>query len=105
MLPLIPFAAGLITGAVAVRLLKTGKARAGLDKAQQRVREATASSLAAIENASARARSKLETPAAAAAPEAVETPPTPKAAARPRRKAPAQRKTRPKAATPSTKEE
>lgn len=34
MLPLLPFAAGLLAGGVAVRLLRNVKARAGLEKAQ-----------------------------------------------------------------------
>ncbi len=59
MFPLLPFAAGLLTGAVATRLLKVDKARLGFDKAQNRVREATVSSLAAIEHTSAELRAKL----------------------------------------------
>lgn len=59
MFPLLPFAAGLLTGAVATRLLKVDKARLGFNKAQDRVREATVSSLAAIEHTSAELRAKL----------------------------------------------
>lgn len=59
MFPLLPFAAGLLTGAVAARLLKVDKARTGFSKAQDRVREATVSSLAAIEHTSAELRAKL----------------------------------------------
>ncbi|MDT3672172.1 MAG: hypothetical protein ROZ37_17765 [Aromatoleum sp.] len=59
MFPLLPFAAGLLRGAVATRLLKVDKARLGFDKAQNRVREATVSSLAAIEHTSAELRAKL----------------------------------------------
>lgn len=59
MFPLLPFAAGLLTGAVATRLIKAEKARTALDKAQGRVREATVSSLAAIEHTSAELRAKL----------------------------------------------
>ncbi|THF63260.1 hypothetical protein [Pseudothauera rhizosphaerae] len=100
MLPLIPFAAGLLTGLVAVNLLKTNKTRAGLDKAQQRLREATASSLAAIESASARARSKLE-----ASPEA-EAAPAVKPTAAPRKAAPKRKpKAKPAAAAPQTGKE
>lgn len=59
MFPLLPFAAGLLTGAVATRLLKVDKARLGFHKAQDRVREATVSSLAVIEHTSAELRAKL----------------------------------------------
>jgi len=59
MFPLLPFAAGLLTGAVATRLLKVDKARTSFNKAQDRVREATVSSLAAIEHTSAELRAKL----------------------------------------------
>ena len=59
MFPLLPFAAGLLTGAVAARLLKVDKARTSFNKAQDRVREATVSSLAAIEHTSAELRAKL----------------------------------------------
>lgn len=75
MLPLIPFAAGLLAGAAAIRLLRsdrartglskarTGldKARAGLDQAQEKLRGAAISGLTAIEATSARARERLAT--------------------------------------------
>ncbi|MCG5512010.1 MULTISPECIES: hypothetical protein [Ectothiorhodospira] len=57
---LIPFAAGAVVGALAVRLLRTDKTRQGLEKAQDTLREATVSSLSSIEHASARARKRLE---------------------------------------------
>lgn len=59
MFPLLPFAAGLLTGAVVTRLIKADKARVSLDKAQGRVREATVSSLAALEHTSAELRARL----------------------------------------------
>lgn len=61
MYPLLPFAVGLVTGALGIRLLKAGKTRATLDKAQERLREATVSSLSAIEHSSAHLRAKLAT--------------------------------------------
>ena len=61
MFPLFPFVAGVLTGAVALRLIKTDKTKAGLDKAQDKLRDATVSSLEAIEHASARARKRLTT--------------------------------------------
>jgi len=69
MFPLFPFAAGVLAGAVALRLLKNERTRSGLEKAQDRLRGATVSSLEAIEHASARAREKL----AAAPAETAET--------------------------------
>ncbi|SEP69167.1 hypothetical protein SAMN05421693_103114 [Ectothiorhodospira magna] len=57
---LIPFAAGAVVGALAVRLLRTKTTQQGLEKAQDTLREATVSSLSSIENASARARKRLE---------------------------------------------
>lgn len=72
MFPLFPFLAGALTGAVALRLIKTDKTKAGLEKAQDKLRDATVTSLEAIEHASARARKRLspsETEAQAAAPE------------------------------------
>lgn len=56
---LAPFAAGVIAGAVALRLLKAGKTGTGLEKAQDRLRDATVSGLQAIESASARTRARL----------------------------------------------
>ncbi|NUQ50426.1 MAG: hypothetical protein HUU27_10990, partial [Phycisphaerae bacterium] len=59
MFPLLPFVAGVLTGAVALRLIKTDRTKSGLDKAQDKLRDATVSSLEAIEHASARARMRL----------------------------------------------
>ena len=84
MFPLLPFAVGLLTGAAGIRLLRNEKAKKQLDKAQDRLREATVSSLNAIETSSARLRTRLDQtaePAPSAAPK-----PTPRKAA-PRKKA------------------
>ena len=59
MFPLFPFVVGVLTGAVALRLVKTDKTRAGLEKAQGSLRNATVSGLEIIEQASARARKRL----------------------------------------------
>ena len=75
MFPMLPFAIGLLTGAVTVRLLKSANLRSGLDKAQDRLRDATVSGLSAIEHSSAELKAKLTTATsvvaepAAAAPE------------------------------------
>lgn len=94
MFPLLPFAVGIVTGAAAIRLLKNEKARKQLDKAQDRLREATVSSLNVIEHSSARLRTKLD-PVADAAPAAVEAI---EPVAKPARKRAAPRKSAPKAA-------
>ena len=67
MFHLLPFAVGLLAGAAAVRLIRDDKTRDGLEKAQERLREATVSSLSAIEQSSARLRDRL-----VSAPDAVE---------------------------------
>ncbi|ACO78459.1 hypothetical protein AvCA_22680 [Azotobacter vinelandii CA] len=59
MFHIIPFAVGVATGAALLKLLKSEKTQEGLDKAQGGLREATVSSLQAIEKASARARARL----------------------------------------------
>lgn len=70
MLPLLPFAAGLLAGAVAVKLLRAprtreeldkvqDKARHGLEKAQDKLRDAAISGLAAVENSSAAMKLRL----------------------------------------------
>lgn len=100
MLPFLTFASGIIAGIVGVKLLKNvktpealgnvgDKARSGLDKAQAGLRDATVSSLSAIEKSSASLRAKL-TPEEPAAPEPAAVPVT-KAA--PRRKVTAKKKT------------
>lgn len=96
MFPLFPFVAGVLTGAVALRLIKTDKTKAGLDKAQDKLRDATVSSLEAIEHASARARKRLT---AAEADEDGES--MPAQAAEP--SAPAARKRAPRAAKAAPK--
>ncbi|WP_211168961.1 hypothetical protein [Aromatoleum toluvorans] len=99
---MLPFAIGAMVGAAAVRLLKTVSLQSSLDKAQERLREATISSLDAIEHSSAGLKAKLAAaPAApeAAAPEAA----APAAKAAPARKAPARRRsTPPTTGTPTT---
>lgn len=85
MFPLLPFAVGLLTGAAGVRLLRNEKAKIQLAKAQDRLREATVTSLNAIETSSARLRTRLDQtaePAPSAAPKT-----TPRKAAAPRKKA------------------
>lgn len=67
MLPLLPFTIGLLTGAVAVKFIRSEKARESLDLAQDRLRQATVKSLGKIEHSSGALRSKLE---AGAAPDA-----------------------------------
>ena len=96
MFPLFPFVAGVLTGAVALRLIKTDKTKAWLDKAQDKLRDATVSSLEAIEHASARARKRLT---AAEADEDGES--MPAEAAEP--SAPAARKRAPRAAKAAPK--
>lgn len=49
MIPLIPFAAGIVTGAALVALARSRRAKAGFDRAEQTLRRAGASSLAAIQ--------------------------------------------------------
>lgn len=79
MLHLLPFVAGIATGALAIKLWRNQTTRAGLDKAQdklrqvtgtakEKLRKSTVSSLDAIEHSSAKMRAKLEKPAATAKP-------------------------------------
>lgn len=81
MYPLLVFASGVIAGAVGIRVLKratlpegvkaaAGSGRAGLDRAQEAVREAALSGLSAVERTSATLRTRL-TPSPGA-PEAAE---------------------------------
>ncbi len=60
MLPLLRFAAGLVVGIAGVTLLKSGKAKQGLDQAQTSLRDAAVYGLSAIEKSSASLREKLE---------------------------------------------
>lgn len=94
MFPLFPFAAGLLAGVAAVRLARSEKAQKRLDKAQERLREATVSSLSSIEQSSARLREKLQS-----VPAATEAPVAPTATAKPAVKKTTRRKT---AAKPKT---
>lgn len=59
MFHLLPFAVGLLAGAAAVKLMREDKTKDGLEKVQDRLREATVSSLSAIEKSSARLRGRL----------------------------------------------
>lgn len=71
MLPLLPFAAGLLAGAVSVKLLRSDKTRDGLNAAKTRLRAATVSGLNKLEHSTAAVRERLasadEAPAAPAA--------------------------------------
>lgn len=60
MLPLIPFALGIATGVAAVRLFKSSASKDKLDQLQNRLKEATVSSLESVSNASNRMKSRLE---------------------------------------------
>lgn len=53
MIPLLPFAAGMVAGGLIVRLLRDEKTQAGVKKAQQNLREATDSGLAMLKTSSA----------------------------------------------------
>lgn len=94
MYPVLPFAIGAMVGAAAVRLLKTVSLRGSLDKAQERLRDATISSLDAIEHSSAGLKAKLAAPAATDA-AAAAAPAKAGAEAAPARKAPARRRSSP----------
>lgn len=59
MLPLIPFAVGVLTGAVALRLFKTQTSQKALDQVQTRLKKATVSSLETVSSASDKMRSRL----------------------------------------------
>lgn len=107
MFPLFPFVAGVLTGAVALRLVKTDKTRAGLEKAQDKLRDATVSSLEVIESASARARKRLTAAGAeeAAPPAEAAAPARPAPRKRAPRAAKAASRPAPKAAAAQGKEE
>lgn len=92
MLPFLTFASGIVAGIVGVQLLKKArtpqnigdlgtKARSGLDKAGAGLRDATVSSLSAIEKSSASLRAKLTPEAAPEAEAPAETPDEPTAPA------------------------
>jgi len=59
MIPLLPFAAGLLAGAAAVKLWRNDKAQAGIDSAREKLREATVAGLSRLESSTARARDRL----------------------------------------------
>ena len=96
MLPLLPFVAGIATGALVLKLWRTDKSKLKLDEAQEKIRSATdtaqkklrnvtASGLEAIEQSSAKMRKRLSAEgapieSAAAAPDVV--PVAPKVAAK-----------------------
>lgn len=90
MLPLVPFAAGLLAGAVAIKLIRRDKFKVNLGKTGQRLRDATVSSLTSLESASARARSKLKPQADVQQPVAL----TEAKASAPRKRAASRRKPR-----------
>ena len=56
MLPLVPFAIGLLTGAAAIKIWRVDKTRLGLGKAKEKIREATVSGLNKLESSSAAMR-------------------------------------------------
>lgn len=105
MFHLLPFAAGLLAGAAAIKLIRDDKAKSGLEKAQDRLREATVSSLTAIEQSSARLRGRLagEGGASAAAEPAAVVAAVATPAAKPTRKRAAPRKAAAKSATKPAK--
>jgi hypothetical protein len=55
----IRFAAGVVTGVIAMALVRNKKTKAGLEKVEDKLREAAASTLETVEKASAKARSHL----------------------------------------------
>ncbi|NEW89749.1 hypothetical protein DU475_21115 [Rhodopseudomonas sp. WA056] len=96
MLPLLRFATGVLVGVIGVQLLKQAKApeavksfaqkaRSGLDKAGEELREATVSGLSAVEKSSAALRTKLsgESAAQEAGPAAADAAPAATATASP----------------------
>jgi hypothetical protein len=88
MVPLLPFAVGLLAGVVGVKALKKAKtpealgtlsqgARDGVERASSGLKDAAVSGLSALERSSASLRAKLENPSAQAedgAPEGPEEP-------------------------------
>lgn len=59
MLPLLPFAVGIIAGGLAVRFLRDENTRAGLHKAGDTLRSATQNSLTAIKTSTAAVRQRF----------------------------------------------
>lgn len=111
MFPLLPFAAGLAAGILGVQMLKNVKtgtlntsAREQLGRAKSGLRNATVSSLEAIEHSTANLRAKLTPePAPAAEPEPAAEPAAEAAAAPAKARAP--RKTTRRKAAPKDKPE
>ena len=60
MFPLFPFAVGLLTGAAAIKLVRSGKAKKQIEETQDYLRHATISGLNVIEQSSARLRGRLQ---------------------------------------------
>ncbi|MFT3848554.1 MAG: hypothetical protein QM739_07680 [Propionivibrio sp.] len=86
MFHLLPFAVGLLAGAVTVKMVKNDQTKKQLEKAQASLKKATVSSLNVIEQSSARLRSKLAEQAAVPAAVIADAPTPAKA---PRKRAPA----------------
>lgn len=91
MLPLLPFVAGIATGALALKLWRADKSKFKLDKAQEKIRaagdsaqkklrSATVSGLEAIEHSSAAMRERLSEKKAPAKKPAARKPAVKKAA-------------------------
>ncbi|MBB3103160.1 hypothetical protein [Azomonas macrocytogenes] len=59
MLPLIPFAVGVVTGAVVLRLFKTRTSKEALEKVQSHLQGTTRSSPETVSSASERMRARL----------------------------------------------
>lgn len=68
MLPLLPFAAGLAVGAAAVGMLRSERARAGIEKAQQSLRNATNAGTAMMQRSTEAVRHHFAAESATAEP-------------------------------------
>lgn len=100
MIPLLPFAAGLIAGGLAVRLWRSEETQAGVKKAQDTLRSAAQSGLDTLRETGAAVRQRFaggEAPIAAAEVTAA----APKKKAAPRKRKPATAKAVAKAAAPA----
>lgn len=85
MFPLLPFAAGIVAGGLAVRWLRDENTRAGLQKARETLHTATQSSLATIKSSAVAVKQRFASaPADVAAPDTAK--PAAKAKAAPRKK-------------------
>lgn len=85
MFPLLPFVAGLVAGAVAVRVLRNAepgeplgkvgeRARSGLEKTRETLRGAAVAGLGAVESSSGALKQRLMAGQAESAPEPTEAP-------------------------------